>query len=230
MVLEALIEHLQIERIVVSAFGLREGLIYEAMEPEVAAIDPLIGSCAAMGARYGVDDHLGEALYAWLSPMWNAFDPVFRSRDAIMTRAACELSDIGARLHPDHRAELAFNQVLRAPIPGQSHAERAFLAVATHARYTSRESVEVQDEVGRLLSPDRMRRAKALGAAMRLGADLAARRPALLSRSSLSTAKGTVVLSVDAHTADLLLSEQTSKRLETLGKTLELETKVRTGR
>ena len=65
---------------------------------------------------------------------------------------------------------------------------------------------------------------------MRLGADLAARRPALLSKSSLSAAKGAVVLSVDTGAADLLLGEQTAKRLETLGKTLELETKVRTGR
>ncbi|MEO6341114.1 MAG: Ppx/GppA phosphatase family protein [Caulobacteraceae bacterium] len=230
VVLEALIEHLQIERIVVSAFGLREGLIFEAMAPEIAAIDPLIGSCAAMGSRYGVSEDLGAALETWLAPMWRGLDPVFKGRDAIMTRAACELSDIGARLHPDHRAELAFNQVLRAPIPGQSHAERAFLAVATHARYTSREAAEVQDAVARLLSPERMRRARALGAAMRLGADLAARRPALLPRSTLATAKGAVVLTVEADAADLLLGEQTTKRLETLGKSLDMETKIRAGR
>ena len=55
---------------------------------------------------------------------------VDRSRDALLTASACRLADLGARLHPDHRIELVFDQVLRAPIAGMNHAERAFLASA----------------------------------------------------------------------------------------------------
>ena len=49
-------------------------------------------------------------------------------RDPVLAAAACRLADLGARLHPDHRVDLVFDQVLRAPIPGQTHAERAWLA------------------------------------------------------------------------------------------------------
>jgi exopolyphosphatase/guanosine-5'-triphosphate,3'-diphosphate pyrophosphatase len=229
VVLEALIERLSIRRVVVSAFGLREGMIFDGLPPDLAAEDPLISSCEAMGARFGVAEGMGAALYSWMEDSWRGLEPAMGGREMLLTRAACELADMGARLHPDHRAELAFNQVLRAPVPGQSHAERAFLATAIHARYTSRESPEALAAVARLLTPERIRRARALGAAMRLAADLGARRPELLARSRLTLSRDAAMLTVDPGSADLLLGEQTLKRLETLARTLDLEPKVRKG-
>jgi len=230
VVLQTLIERLQFKRITISAFGLREGLLFNAMTPDLVAQAPLLAGCMAMGTRFGVTEGLGAALDAWLAPAWRQLEPLHGDRDALLTRAACELADVGAMLHPDHRADLAFNQVLYAPVPGQSHAERAFLARTVHARHTSQDSAEVQATVSRLLTPQRNRRARALGAAMRLASDLAARRPALLARCSLAILKDTVTLTVDPDGADLLLGEQTGKRLETLAKALELTPRLRLGK
>jgi exopolyphosphatase/guanosine-5'-triphosphate,3'-diphosphate pyrophosphatase len=232
LVLEGLVEHLGLSRVCFSAFGLREGLLLESMSRVVRLRDPLVEGCAALGARQGAADRLGPALEQWLSPLWTALSPMFdegaTSRDATLMAAACRLADLGARLHPDHRAELAFDQVLRAPIPGQSHPERAFLAAAVFSRHTAGPLTQVAAGIPRILSPERLRRARALGAAMRLGCDLSGRAPALLAATTLALDGEVVTLTVKRSAADLLLGEQTRKRLQALANVLELEGKIRT--
>jgi exopolyphosphatase/guanosine-5'-triphosphate,3'-diphosphate pyrophosphatase len=227
VVLRSLVERLGFERIVISAYGLREGLLYEAMPPEVRKLDPLVEGCAALGARHGVADRLGPALEQWLSPMWEKLEPVFApDRERALLAAACRLADMGARLHPDHRAELVFNQVLRAPTPGESHAERAFLATAAYHRYGGERTPDIAT-VERVLTPERVARAEALGAAIRLGCQLSGRSPELLAQSSIARIRNELHFSVKKEAADLLLGEQTHKRAEALAKVLGLELKVK---
>lgn len=228
LVLEGLIERLGFDRVVVSAFGLREGLILDSLSPEVRRLDPLVEGCAALGARQGAADELGGPLEAWLARFWGALDPVFEhGREPVLLAAACRLADLGARLHPDHRAQLVFDQVLRAPIAGQTHAERAFLAGAAHARHTAQPPPE-PETLRRLLTPERQHRARTLGLAMRLGCDLSGRSPPLLAAASLSIERGLLVLEAERARSDLLLGEQTSRRLNALANHLELEPKIRT--
>jgi exopolyphosphatase/guanosine-5'-triphosphate,3'-diphosphate pyrophosphatase len=144
----------------------------------------------------------------------------------VLASAACRLADLGARLHPDHRADLVFEQVLRAPIAGQTHAERAFLAAAAFARHSSTFTPPELDVLERLLSPQKLKRARALGAAIRLGCDLSGRSAPLLSHSHLSIDKGDLLLTADPGYADLLLGEQTSKRANTLAGLLGLKLKI----
>jgi exopolyphosphatase/guanosine-5'-triphosphate,3'-diphosphate pyrophosphatase len=170
VVLEGLIERLGIERVEVSAFGVREGLLFESMSEAVRDRDPLIEGCAALGARHGMAEHLGPALEDWLADSFDALEPVLpQGREPVLRAAAARLADVGARLHPDHRAELVFDQVLRAPVTGQSHSERAFLAVAAYARYGGADALPDEVAAGRLLTPDQLTRARALGACAAAG-------------------------------------------------------------
>jgi exopolyphosphatase/guanosine-5'-triphosphate,3'-diphosphate pyrophosphatase len=226
VVLEGLIERLGIKRISISAYGLREGLLFEAMAPKVRDLDPLIEGCDALGGREGVDHDLGPALEVWLEPIFSKLDPVLEGRDGVMTAAACRLADLGARLHPDHRADLVFEQVLRAPIPGMNHAERAFLAATLFARHTASGTPPEGETLNRILSPDRHQRARALGAAIRLGCDLSGRSAELLRKSRLSVQGGAIQLTADDRWTDMLLGEQTAKRASTLADQLDLGLKI----
>ena len=227
LVLEGLIERLDFKRVVISAFGLREGLIFESLPELVRRLDPLVEGCAALGGRQGAAEQLGVALEAWLQPFWRRLDPVFdQGREAVLVAAACRLADLGARLHPDHRAQLVFDQVLRAPIAGMNHVERTFLAAAVHSRHTSQASPE-PETLRRLLTPERLHRARTLGMAMRLGCDLSGRSPPLLAAASLTLDKGAAVLTAARANADLLLGEQTAKRLGALAQALDLEPRIR---
>ncbi len=225
LVLEALVETLGFERVSLSAYGLREGLLLNSLSPDARAADPLVEGCAAIGARQGAAEHLGPMLQAWLASAWAQLTPVFdAARDAELMAAACRLADMGARLHPDHRAELAYDQVLRAPTPGQSHPERAFLAAAVFSRFTA--SPPQQPGLERLLSPERLRRARALGAAMRLGCDLSGRSASLLFQSRLALDEGGLRLRVEAGAQDLTLGEQTKKRLSSLAAILQVDSRI----
>ncbi len=227
VVLRALVERLGFERIVISAFGLREGLLFDAMSKGMQGLDPLIEGCASLGARNGVAERLGPALETWLAPLWEKLEPVFSDgREQVLVAAAARLADVGARLHPDHRADLVFEEVLRAPVPGQSHAERAFLATTAFHRYGGDRSSE-HATVERVLSLERLQRAETLGAALRLGCLLSGRSPELLAASSLSRSKNDLVLGIDRDAADLLLGEQTNKRAEAVARTLGLELKIK---
>lgn len=226
IVLEGLIERLSLQTVAISAFGLREGLLFESMPAKIRALDPLIEGCAALGEREGVREDLGPAIETWIRPVFESLDPVFGAREPTLLAAACRLADMGARLHPDHRADLVFEQVLRAPISGLAHPERAFLAVTMFARHTASSLTLEPQIIGRLLSPERMRRARALGAAIRLGCDLSGKSAKLLGQCRLSRLGDMILLTADNRWADMLLGEQTAKRAATLAGLLELGLKL----
>jgi exopolyphosphatase/guanosine-5'-triphosphate,3'-diphosphate pyrophosphatase len=228
MVLDCLVDHLGIQEISLSAFGLREGLLFEAMSSADRALDPLVEGCAALGARQGVAEDLGLALEDWLSDAFATLPALFSTtRDRVLLTAACRLADIGARLHPDHRADLVFEQVLRAPISGMDHAERTFLALTIFSRHAPTGTPPDLDVINRLLSSDQQRRARVLGAAMRLGCDLSGRSPALLCAAQLSFTPSAVVLTASPASADLLLGEQTAKRGAMVAQILGREIEIR---
>mgnify|MGYP000091360086 FL=1 len=223
LVLEALIEKLALKTVEFSAWGLREGLLQEALSAEHLASDPLIAGCTTWGARQGISPLLPGAVQAWIDPVLPALPETFgRARDLTLTTAACHLCDLGARLHPDHRVELVFEQVLRAPVPGQTHAERAFLACALNARYGGPSATPQPDVINRLLDEEGRRHAKALGQAIRLACDLSGRAPQLLAGARLAIDDGTLTLTPADGYADMLLGEQTRRRLKSLADTLGL--------
>jgi exopolyphosphatase/guanosine-5'-triphosphate,3'-diphosphate pyrophosphatase len=227
VILEALVERLDIQTVVLSAYGLREGLLFEMLSKEDRLRDPLVEGCADLGGRRPSAQALGAALEAWLAPAFAKLGPVFGGRDPTLLAASCRLADLGAYLHPDHRAELVFEQVLRAPIPGQTHAERVYLACAAFARHTASPTLPDPNVVSRLLEPERLQRARALGAAIRLGCDLSGRNPDLLARTRLDIRTNTVLLQAEEGWMAILLGEQTHKRASTLAGLLARDLKLR---
>lgn len=225
-VLEGLVETLGLERVVLSAYGLREGVLFEAMPAAYRRQDPLVEGCAALSAREGANPALGVAVEDWLRTPFSRLEPLMGSREPVLIAAACRLADVGARLHPDHRADLISGQILRAPIPGMTHPERAFLATALFARHTGSPAVPSPEITTRLIDAERIQRARALGAAIRLACDLSGRSPALLAQASLQFRATTMVVAADEDAASILFGEQTSKRAATLASLLGRELKL----
>ncbi|ADL01523.1 Ppx/GppA phosphatase family protein [Brevundimonas subvibrioides] len=224
LVLEGLLDTLSLKRVIFSAWGLREGLLYETLDRDEPAADPLIAGCAALGARQGISPALPAALNAWLSDVIAALPEAFGpERDPVLAAAACRLADLGARLHPDHRLELVFDQVLRAPIPGQTHPERVWLACALNARYGGNAATPAPEAADRLLSDEARKSARALGLAMRLGCDLSGRSPQLLANASITVTRGQLKLTASDGYADVLLGEQTRRRAKALAEAMGLK-------
>jgi exopolyphosphatase/guanosine-5'-triphosphate,3'-diphosphate pyrophosphatase len=147
-------------------------------------------------------------------------------RERLLRGAAARLADVGGPLHPDQRVEIMFDLILRAPLAAISHAERAFLAAAIHHRYT-KAPPQHAPAYGRLLSEEAQAAAAALGAALRLGADLTGRNEALLSSLGVGVVDGKLQLRVKRKLAHLV-TETAQRRLDYAAAALGLtaETKI----
>lgn len=227
LVLEGLIERLGLKTIVLSAWGVREGLLFEGLDDEIASVDPLLAGSSALGARQGISPTLPGALRAWIEPLMDSLPTGFDARrDGELADALCRLADLGARLHPDHRVELAFDQVLRAPVPGQTHAERAFLATAINARYGGSSATPEPATISRLLNEEQRQAARALGLAIRLACDLSGRSAQLLVNARATVKDGVLSLTATDGYADVLLGEQTRRRAKALADAAGLKLQI----
>src|ERR1700754_3960929 len=163
VVLERLLEACDIKEVVISAYGLREGLLYALLPAEERAKDPLVEFARAANARHArVPVHAQEML-GWTMPLFENDGPE-------MTRvrhASAFFSDVAWRRHPDDRAAGAFGQVLTAPFAGASHRERALIAASVFHRYSGDEDFPQHMALAGLLDKDEERRALVLGLAWR---------------------------------------------------------------
>ncbi|MHA6288391.1 Ppx/GppA phosphatase family protein [Maricaulis sp. CAU 1757] len=191
-------------RLVFSAHGLREGVLAHTFSDEVLELDPLLEGAEALSRPAAPRPDFGRALEAWLQPALSGLQPVFsEERDAVLVAAAARLTDMGARLHPDHRADLARDSVLYAPFAAVSHAERVFLAAAIHYRYSGKRAALEELDVLHLIDEDRHDRAQMLGMTLRMAAKLSGRSPPLLGRFRLEVTEYEVRLEVDEGLRDL---------------------------
>ena len=214
------------ERLILSAFGLREGVLIERMSKQALAVHPLIAAAEALAGRWSRTRGFGQALEHWIAPMFAGQAFVFApNREQVLRGAAARLADVGAPLHPDQRVEIMYDLILRAPLAAISHEERAFLAAAIHHRYTKAPPRHAAAYL-RLLSEERRAAAAALGAALRLGADLTGRSESLLAKFAVAAENGKLTLKVDKAVAHLV-TETASRRLDAAAVALGLIAQTR---
>ena len=207
-------------RVVFSAYGLREGVVFDRLPPAARAEDPLIAACrsaAGRGARFPA--HADE-LMAWLDPLFGGESVAARR----LRLAATLLSDVAWRIHPDYRAEHALLDALHGPYVGVSHHERAQLALMLHARYTGGEGGPEAERVRALAGAESAAEARRVGLALRLAHTISGGAPGLLPALALRPDKGVLVLA--AGKAAELVAPVVVRRLEHLAKAFDREAKV----
>ncbi len=159
----------------VSAYGIREGLLFEQMPERLRQRDPLIEAARSAEHASARIPGTGRQLYEFLMPLF-ADKPKDRLR---LIKAACLLHDTTWRAHPDYRAEACFDNVTRANLGGLDHPGRVFLGLALLHRSKNSHAGSRLEPLFRLLSEDEIQEAEVLGKAMRFGAMLAAGNPAV---------------------------------------------------
>ncbi len=217
-VLAELLRRVEPGRVTISGFGLREGLLYRQMPEEMRVLDPLIEACRHMEAADARNPGFGDAMFAWLAPLY----PNGTSEELRLVHAACLLHDINWRAHPDFRAELCMETVIRANIAGANHSERAFLGMALLNRYKSTGS---SDDIGRyqpLITAERAQEAVVLGRAMRLGAMLSGASTGVLEHARLSIESGQLVVTLDSAARDFA-GDAVERRIVSLATRLGLD-------
>ncbi|NNC38502.1 MAG: Ppx/GppA family phosphatase [Hyphomonadaceae bacterium] len=218
LLMRILIELLEPSEIVISAGGLRDGLIYESLPDRMHDRTPLFDACRDLARGRSQSTHFGEPLIKFLADIDPYIPSVFPpDNEARLRKAACYLVGIGKGLHPDHRAKLSMKTVLFAPIPGLKHKERAYLALMLYASYSSKAAPPNEDAINYFLNEDEQLAARIYGEAMRFAVVLSGRSGNVLSRQRLSMNDDALELFVDAE-FDGLIVERCLYRLNKLAK------------
>ncbi|KAA5804580.1 Ppx/GppA family phosphatase [Alkalicaulis satelles] len=214
------------DKVVFSAFGLREGVVCARDLRLITEGDPLLAGAEALASQASPEPDFGPALAEWIEPAF-AGEPVLfgPERDRVLRGACARLADLGGRMHPDHRAELASTQTLYAPFGGVNHAERGFLALAMHHRYAGRKLRDETCPSRRLLDESQETGAMKLGLALRLGAALSGRSAPVLEAFRLDRSGQELVLRVDPGSEGLVI-ERARTRFDALAGALGLQPQV----
>jgi exopolyphosphatase/guanosine-5'-triphosphate,3'-diphosphate pyrophosphatase len=223
MLLAATVKKLGSASVIASGFGLREGLLYAQLAPAQQRLDPLIVAARDEGARQGRFPEHGDMLFNWMSGVFETVDEPASERRIRL--AACLLSDVAWRAHPDFRAERGVDLALHGNWVAITAAERASLAQALHFCFGGANNAPVLALLARLAPAAMLARARAWGLALRLGQRLTGGTAVALSASSLARDGQSVVLHLaPAHAA--LVGDAVSRRLKLVGNALGLEPRI----
>ena len=195
--LAALVDIISPSKMLVCAFGLREGLLFAALDDAQKAQDPLIA-----GARYAAEQSgrfagYGDALARWLGGLFPGEKPgLLRLR-----HAACLMADISWSSNPEFRALGSEELALHGNWVGVSAGDRAILATALYASFGGRGADLA--EFGCLIEPHIAQRATLWGLAIRLAHRLSGGTPAALDQTAIKISGDKIVLKIPPSLAAL---------------------------
>ncbi len=224
VVLERLLLASDIRDVVISAYGLREGLFYEGLSAEERAKDPLLEFARGTNERLSrVPAHARE-MFEWTHPLFEGESLEFRR----IREASANFSDIGWRRHPDNRAQGASSQVLTASFAGADHRARALIAISIFHRYSGDEDFPPDMALTELLDKDDERRALRLGLAWRFAFSLSASAAGEFAHYRLRLTPAKIVLEVPRK-REAIASEPVQKRLGALAESFDRRGEILVG-
>lgn len=185
------------ERVVFSGLGVREGYLYSLLPPKVQTLDPLLTAAEEFAVLRARSPLHARELIKWTSAAFKTFGVDETKEEKRYHRAACLLSDITWRSHPDYRGDQALNLISNADFVGVDHPGRAYLALATYYRHEGLMDEDVSPALITIASRRLRDRAKLLGALFRIGFQFSTAMPGVLPKVGFRADKtGPVELTV----------------------------------
>ena len=218
VVLDELIRRAKPKDIVISTYGVREGLLYEALDEARRNDDPILVAARKLNKLLARSPGYAEDLVRWTADLIRSAGFEETADEARLREAACFLSEANWRAHPDYRGVQSFNLVSSAILPGVDHAGRAFLSLVATLRYVGFDD-EIALSIRSLMPPAMIERASIIGAALRIASVLSAGMLGVLPTAPLLINKGKVVLTLPRAIGDLS-NERLQSRLKNLAKLL----------
>jgi exopolyphosphatase/guanosine-5'-triphosphate,3'-diphosphate pyrophosphatase len=220
LVLEYVIRVAKPKTIVFSTFGVREGLLYEMLPQAERGRDGLICAAQNLNGLLSRSSRHAEELIAWTDRLVRVVGLRETDEDRRLRHAACLLSDIGWRVHPDHRGEETLSLITNGNFGSISHQGRAFVALSVFYRYAGLgEQNEPPPSTRGLVPPAMNERARMLGAAFRVAHLVSAARPGVLPATHFRS-QGRKLMLVFEHQMIDLVADRVGSRFKQLARLL----------
>jgi exopolyphosphatase/guanosine-5'-triphosphate,3'-diphosphate pyrophosphatase len=194
LVLEHLIDMARPKDIVISALGVREGLLYSMLDAEERKQDPLIAAAQELNVLRSRSPAHGQELITWTDRFMASTGIEETVEERRLRHAACLLGDIGWRAHPDYRGEQSLNIIANAAFVGIDHPGRTYLALAVFFRHVGLIDDELSPRLRELASTRVLDRARVLGAALRVAYLVSASTTGVLPKTPMVVERGRLVL------------------------------------
>jgi exopolyphosphatase / guanosine-5'-triphosphate,3'-diphosphate pyrophosphatase len=228
LVLERLIKQMKPRSVVISVLGIREGLLYSLLSEEEREKDPMLEACANLARQRSRSIDNAYELCDWTDALFRAPGPVETPEQKRLRYAACLLSDIGWRAHPDYRGAQSLNLVAHGDFIGVDHPGRAFLALTAYYRNEGLVKDDLSQRLVELVDKDTLKRARILGAAFRAAHMVAAAMPGVLPNTPLSY-EGNRLIWLLPEPYSNLEGERVERRFKALANLLDREPEIRVG-
>lgn len=205
-VLGQLLRRLEPSEVIFSVFGVREGLLYSLLPAAERKKDPLISSCEAFARLRSRSVEHAQELCTWTDALFGPGGLDETADERRLRHAACLLSDIGWRAHPDYRGEQSLNVIAHAGLGGIDHAGRMFLALTVYFRHAGAgesKGEHLSERMKRSVSKRVLQRARIVGAAVRAGHMLSIGMPGVIDMTPLANEGDRLVLSIPKEFAGL---------------------------
>jgi exopolyphosphatase/guanosine-5'-triphosphate,3'-diphosphate pyrophosphatase len=218
LVLEYIIRVARPKTIVFSTFGVREGLLYEMLPQQERAKDGFICAAQTLNQLLSRSARHAEELVAWTDRFVRVVKLRETDEDRRLRHAACLLSDIGWRVHPDHRGEETLSLITNGNFGSINHQGRAFVALSVFYRYAGlSEENEPPAMVRELVPPAMNERARVLGAAFRVAHLISAARTGVLPATHFRS-RGRKLMLVFEHRMVDLVADRVGSRFKQLAR------------
>jgi exopolyphosphatase/guanosine-5'-triphosphate,3'-diphosphate pyrophosphatase len=224
IVLEEIIRVGRPAEIAVSALGVREGLLYEQLDPESRKLDPLIVAASEFNIVRSRSPRHGEEMRAWTDAFVRSLGLAETVAERRCRHAACLLADIGWRAHPDYRGEQSFNLIANAAFVGIDHPGRAYLALSVFFRHEGGHA-QVSPQLRQVAGQRLVERARLLGALMRVAYPISVAMGGVLPRVPLFARDGALVLELPRD-LEALASERLLTRMRQLARLINAEARI----
>ncbi|MEZ0170271.1 exopolyphosphatase [Microvirga sp. TS319] len=222
IVLEEIIRLGGPKEVAISAFGVREGVLFDRLDPEAQKRDPLLAAASDLNLLRSRSPRHGEELCDWTEAFITSFGLPETEADTRLRRAACLLADIGWRAHPDYRGEQSLNLIAYGAFAGLDHPGRAYLALSIFFRHEGLSPDKVSSRIRSLAGSRYLERARLLAALMRIAYPVSVSMEGILPQAPLQARGRQVVLQLPAPMQDLA-NERLAGRMKALGKLLGME-------
>jgi exopolyphosphatase/guanosine-5'-triphosphate,3'-diphosphate pyrophosphatase len=203
LVLENIVRIARPRQVVMSALGVREGLLYSLLSTAERKRDPLIAAAQELNVLRSRSPRHGEELAAWAEQFMASAGVDENAEERRLRHAACLLADIGWRAHPDYRGEQSLNIIAHAAFVGVDHPGRTFLSLAVFFRHVGLNDDDLSPHMRELATTRMIERARILGAVMRVAYLVSSAMPGVLPHTPLKVERGKLKLRLKGRYAAL---------------------------
>jgi len=202
LVLENVVRIARPKDIVISALGVREGLLYSMLDPEEREKDPLVAAASELNVLRSRAPAHGEELIAWTDRFMASSGLDETAEERRLRHVACLLAN-AAFIAVDH--------------PG-----RTFIALAVFFRHVGLVDEELSPRLRELASTRLLDRARVLGAALRVAYLVSASTTGVLPKTPMVVERGRLTLRFD-NGLKALAGERVFVRLRQLARLIGRE-------